>query len=428
MSTKIDKGNSFNTVDEKIGLQEYKNAVEYYFKHFESAIKLENKIPIFLDTNVLLRFYSISFKQRELLQKFFEQRKKQIILSKQVQKEFIKNREEVIEKYFQTALGGLSQQFESEVINRVTQFREEHKEIIKDFEFLEEEMVNYKPKLEEVLEELRNEIEEKRKQNKLIKFEDATLDIFASFQQLENLTEQELNFLKEEFDSLKKGIDPQKIKAEIKKPNAAFPGMGDIQEKPKNPYGDYYLFHEMIKYSKENDKDVVFLTYDITKGDWLKTNKEPHMHYIQKVFQISNRSIFIIDANSFFETLFSTSFDSLIPESKRIDYYSVESDLEKEVIIGFIGLERIIRTIAEYVIIDEDRRMPISKIVKEFYDRDYITEETLNELRKLINIKNELVHRDKEYVSNRYGEPNLSAALRFLDKNIELFNNLYSIL
>lgn len=424
MDFKIEKGNSFNTVEEKIGLPEYKEAIEYYYENFEDAFELKNNIPIFLDTNVLLRFYSISFKQRSLLNKFFTKRKKQIVLSKQVQKEFIKNREEVIEKYFQTALGGLSEQFNTEVINRITKFKQEHQEIIKDFDFLGEELTSQQKSLESVLEKLEEEIEKKRKENKKIKFQDRTLDLFASFQQLNNLDDEELDFLTSEFDGLKKNVDPSKIKAEIKKPNKAFPGMGDIQDKPENPYGDYFLFHEMIKYSNVNETDLIFLTYDTTKGDWIKSNREPHIHYIQRVFKINNKSIFIIDANSFFEKLFSTSFNSLIPE-KRIDYYSIETDLEKEVIIKFIGLERIIRTIAEYVVVEDASRASLNKIISEFHDRNYIDIRSKLELRKIIHVKNELVHKDKDYISKRYGEANLKRILDFIDKNILLMKELY---
>jgi len=428
MEFKIEKGTSFNTVDIKIGLTKYKQAIEYYFENFESAKDLKNNIPIFLDTNVLLRYYSISFKQREKLEGFFKKYKEQIVLSKQVQKEFIKNREEIIEKYFQTALGGLTQQFKEDVINRITKFEEEHNEIIKDFDFLEKEINTYKPSLEKSLENLEKAIEEKRKQNKLIKFQDETLNLFTSFQQIETLTDEEIKFLSNEFDSLSKNIDPQKIKTEIKKPNNAFPGMGDIKEKPENPYGDYLLFHEMIKYSNQTNQDIVFLTYDITKGDWLKTNKEPHIHYIQRVFEINNKSIFILDANSFFDNLFSTSFESLIPENNKIDYYSVESHLEKEIIIESIGLERIIRTIANYIVIENSEKKSIDRIISDFYQQGLITEDTFNELRKVFHVKNELVHREKQYISKRYGEINLSKVLEIIQKNINLMNDLYSIL
>ncbi len=313
MESIIKEGCSFNSVNDKIGLLEYKEAIEYYSKNWEEAKDLKNDIPIFLDTNVLLRYYSISFKKRELLKKFFNDRKEQIILSNQVQKEFVKNREGVIEEYFQDALKKLLDEFKT-IINQIKSFNQKHKEIIKDFEFLETQTSEYQTNLEKSSEDLKNAIKEKRQEKTLTKFNDEILDLFSSFELIDNLTEDEIEYLKKEFDCLKKELDPQKIKNEIKKPNRAFPGMGDIQDKPDNPYGDYYLFHEMIKYSKENDKDVVLITYDTTKGDWIKENKEAHIHYIQRVYQMNKKAVFIIDANWYFEELFDTSFDSLIFE------------------------------------------------------------------------------------------------------------------
>jgi len=97
--------------------------------------------------------------------------------------------------------------------------------------------------------------------------------------------------------------------------------------------------HEMLKHSSESNQDVIFLTFDVAKGDWLKSNKEPYTHYIDKTFALNGKMIFILDANKFFTDLYSTSFDALVPLPKEVDHYVIESKLEKDLVAAFDQLE-----------------------------------------------------------------------------------------
>jgi predicted nucleic acid-binding protein len=134
---KIVEGKSFKSTEINVGLTTYIKSIQHYYNNFNDSIELKNDIPIFLDTNILLRYYSISFKQRELMKKFFIENKDRIYLSSQVQKEFIKNREEVIQKYFHSALESMIENLKSDIIDRNIKFKNEHKEILKDFDYVD---------------------------------------------------------------------------------------------------------------------------------------------------------------------------------------------------------------------------------------------------------------------------------------------------
>lgn len=423
---KIREGLSFKSTEINVNLNTYKKCIEHYYENFTNSIELKNEIPVFLDTNILLRYYSISFKQRELMKKFFIDNTKRIYLSGQVQKEFIKNREDVIQRYFHSALESMITNLKSEVIDNTIKFQNDHKEILKDFDYVDKSIVKQVKAFEKVHNDLKKDIQTLKTENKQLNFLDEFLEIISQFNQDFSLDSAEQEYLKKEFDILKKDIDPQKVKNEIKKINFAFPGLGDIIEKPDNPYGDYFIYHEMVKCALKNDTDIIFLTYDTTKGDWMRINKDPHIHYLIKTYEISNKSIFILDADRFFEKHLSTNFESLIGKDK--DFYSIESIIEQDIILEFVKLERIIRTIAEFVCVERADLKPLSVIIRNLHEKEIIEDENYHQLREITMIKNHLTHKKKDYIKERYTEELLNKIYNYIENNIDYLNQIYSIL
>ena len=354
MEFQINKGNSYNTLENKATFVQNKKAIEHYFDHLNAALSLEKNIPIFLDTNIFLRYYSRSSKQKELLHHFLLKRKEQILISRQVELEFVKNRKGVRERHLQITLG-------------------------------------------------------KKKRS----LKDTGLILVPEFKSLDNLKNEEIKFLKEEFDSMRNEIDPQKIKSEIKKSNKVFPGIGDISDKTSNSYGDYILFHEMIKYAKRHQEDVVFLTFDSTKGDWLNFNKEPNIHYIQRVYEITSKSIFIIDAHEFFENFFSISLDdSLVINPSKGDDNFTELNLAKEINLDFFSLQRIVRLIAAYLKIDVNGRKSFNQTIRLLYDDDLISEVIFHELRRISHLRNHLINGGNAGNAARFTRIELQTSLK----------------
>lgn len=295
----------------KANLHVHKEVLQKYKDGILEAIELKGDTPIFLDANVLLKSYSISFEAREELLKFYNTYKNRICLTEQVQKEFTKNREDIIERFFEDVTQGLPNSFNKEIINHFKSFLEKNKTILVDYRDFEKKLNEIEIELSKLNDELNSDIEEKKKENSHILLDDKFLEIFYTCNCLttkDGIIKKAAN----EFDELRKTISKDKIDSEIKKPGRVFPGMGDIKTKPDEPYGDFIIFNEMMSYALEQKTDIVFLTYDTTKGDWMKYNKQPHIHYIENFYLNTKQIIYILDAKRIFEETLGISFTSLI--------------------------------------------------------------------------------------------------------------------
>ena len=361
----IEKGYSFNTIEDKTGWLDNQTAITYYANNLPSAVDLNESIPIFLDTNVLLRGYSVSPERRGLLNQFFLERKDQIVLTKQVQEEFSRNKKKVKKIYANLP---------------------------------DAQLTDASDALATLLFELKTVSEKTDNQDTTKVVDEELLKLLSNFEHIDNLSASEKKFLKKEFDFLSSTFHPQRSKMEGKTLNSSFPGQGDILEKPRFPYGDYFIYHEMLKYSYENNQDVLFLTFDVAKGDWLQSNKEPYAHYMYKTFVLNKKMIFIINANKFFEDLYGTSFDALIPVPKRVDRYIMESKFEKELIAAFRDLERSIRKLAEKLDIDASKEVSAKYILDDLNYDDRLSNETYYELIGIWSIQEGLLEGDLETI------------------------------
>lgn len=296
----------------KSTLKSHGEILKTYKNNIEKAINLDDDFPIFFDTNVLLRTYSISFKAREKLIDFYNKRKKDIYITNYIESEFIKNREDVINKFFDNVTNKIPNDFKSEVIAQIGSYVERNKIIFKDYDFFEKELIEIKSKCETLYDELLKQVESQKKENSNLIFEDKQLKILFKSNSLGPLSEVAINACKSEFNTLSKGVDIEKIGSYINKPGKVFPGVGDLKEKPDDPYGDYIIFHELMKFSKDTKKDIIFLTYDTMKGDWMRKDKKPHLHYIDNFYLNTGQLIYILDAERIFEELLDISFKSLI--------------------------------------------------------------------------------------------------------------------
>ena len=79
-------------------------ALESYRKNFGSIKSLDGDVPIFLDTNILLQYYGMSSVDREKLISFIENYKDRLVITKQIEEEYLRNRVGVISDFF----GGLN--------------------------------------------------------------------------------------------------------------------------------------------------------------------------------------------------------------------------------------------------------------------------------------------------------------------------------
>lgn len=110
-------------------------------------------------------------------------------------------------------------------------------------------------------------------------------------------------------------------------PNHVFPGLGDVLRKQKNSYGDYLIYHEILKWAAQNKSSspVVFLTDDSTKGDWLDRQGNPYPHYQQHFLEQTGRTLHIHAAKPLLEEWLKIDTTTLLVPT------AVQEDVEKAI-------------------------------------------------------------------------------------------------
>lgn len=303
-------------------LSSHKEILDKYHASFEHARKLQGDAKIFLDTNVLLRIYSTSFKARKKLLKFFNDYKSRIVLTGQVQWEYIKNREGVINKFSSDVTKTIPDNFSTDVLNNIISFREKNKSILIDYPKVEQELSALEKSADILLKIIQEAIQKSNISSEEIIYKDEFIALFKDLELLKPLEELYLGLIKTEFDEFLKGIEKSDTDKEAFK---AFPGCNEKKEKSDDPYGDYIIYHELMMYATDKACDVIFLTYDTTKGDWMQKNKSPHLHYVENFYQNTGRMLHILDGQRTFDDLLDINFKSLI---SPIFPYGVEINLE----------------------------------------------------------------------------------------------------
>lgn len=285
-------------------------ALKNYSDKFPEALKLQKSLPIILDTNVLLAYYGMSQIEKKGLIEFLNENKNRIFLTSQIEKEFLNNRIKVINKDFFMPLENIQSEFQAtykDIKNKFKSFLESKKNILsKDYPSIWNSLLEKQEKLNEIFgdeqilsESIAEAIETTTMDYKQIYLMDKLLEVCANLKITSALSDEEVKFVKNQYDVLRKKYEAVK-KPEIKR-ELTFPGCGDKSGK-EDPYGDFIIFHEILKFMvcEKNglDKtDVIFLTREKVKGDWFYQDLAPITHYIEKVFLVTEKTLFIIHAD-----------------------------------------------------------------------------------------------------------------------------------
>ncbi|HLO87923.1 MAG TPA: PIN-like domain-containing protein [Nostocaceae cyanobacterium] len=296
-------------------------ALKRYSEYKQEAFNISGKIPIVVDTSVLLRYYKMSQQDKKELLAFLEKQKDRIILTRQIEKEFLGRRISVIQKDFFNPLNKIHKSFEETykgIKSLLSRFIDDNQKLFsRDYPDIWESLSEKRELLEqniladekELGEKIKSQIEETLKNNKDININDELLDICSQFTVLSSLNEEEIQFIEKLYDKLNAVY--QNVK-DNEKSQFVFPGCGDQRDKGY-PYGDFIIFHEILKFmkkglNKEQPTDVIFLTNEREKGDWFNKDMTPIVHYINQVYLNTERSLFIINAERWLENI---SFDNI---------------------------------------------------------------------------------------------------------------------
>lgn len=320
MTYLIDKDNSYFAKINNHTISDYKKCLDTYFAGVIQEVDLASKTPIFLDTNVLLRYYSISFTARAKLFEFIKNNKDRIYLTYQVQVEYLKNREDLISRFFDEVIPKITNDFNSELINKTNAFSNKHKVVLKDYPFMEAGLNSNIEALKKLDKELNESVKKKQEETQDLLFNDELLALLNECKSLQPLQESELTTIKNDYIFLSKNITQEKLSSFKNKPNATFPGLGDLFKKPDNPYGDFIIYHEIMKFMKSNSSDAVFLTFDTSKSDWIKEDGKPYLHYVQNMYANTDQMLYILDADRTLAEILDVSIESLLSTSESTVY------------------------------------------------------------------------------------------------------------
>ena len=209
---------------------------------------------IVVDANILLNFYRYSEDTREKLFAILKKMKKRLWIPYQVGKEFFENKNRVmVNSYKEYDI------LESELSKKLHEAKAEISKRKNDQLKCKSEIDNLLDRTLKKIQEALNKEKEKKKPNfNKDVIENNILELFN-----DSIGDQIIN---EEYIKMKEeGL--RRIKEQIP------PGYKDST---KNENGDYYIFYSLIKKSKAETRDVIFITDDV-KEDWFnQLNGEKH--------------------------------------------------------------------------------------------------------------------------------------------------------
>lgn len=318
-------------------------ALTYYKANNKDSaewLSTDSRTHIFIDTNVLLKLYKISRENRESMLEFFNKNKERIYICGQVGQEYLKHRCTEI-KHYATTISNIQKEIRSLIEKiRGLEVRKSldglfKNDLIQDdmpktYSLLGEIVELYKTVIRpldthELYEKINNSVADESQsliEGFQYEYEDPILEAISALNHLVGLDQKEEAYTKDLYNSLL-----QEYKTNNSSEDYAFPGCGDKNKLKfgRPAHGDLIIFHEMLKHVKETDTDCVFVTSDVTKGDWIKRDGLPFIHYIYSIFDLTGHMIFICS-----EKDFPMSFDSISGEKDK-DEHS-DDDIEEIIV------------------------------------------------------------------------------------------------
>ena len=307
--------------------QKRQEAYEFYKRNDPGGFEkwgYDKQTIIFLDTNILLGAYSLSKQERTPLVKFIQRNQQRIVIASQVDVEYQKRRLELISSYDKKltqlnkdakgVIGACLNSLNGEAIGIIKSILGNHllkydfssecqtlKKIADDMQVYLDRSKDNREKistsLNGFLETLSNRLKPGGTNAAKMYMEDELLQAIAQCTILPTLTETERDYIKKKYADCLETFNNHKTDV-IGRYRFAFPGCGD-RKKDENSgrlkESDMVIYHEMLKYLHDEDKNIIFLTFDITKCDWIpsKEYNDVFLHYIENQYIKTGHVIYI---------------------------------------------------------------------------------------------------------------------------------------
>lgn len=288
-----------------------KAVCEYIEPTSDEKENLMSDAIVVFDTNVLLNLYRYSATTRNSLLSALKGFKDRIWLPHHVAKEFMEQRCNII--------------FES--INKYDELSKNSKKLVSD--------IRQKLKIakeDKDLEELETYIDGWINNNKI-----KNLEVFNPSE--DNILKQILNLFDGKVGEEYKKEDLEKIKKEGEsryKCNVP-PGYKDFKKQKddfddNNKYGDLIIWNEILDYSKNNKKDIIYITNDQKEDWWNKVHGQiigPRYELRKEFYNFSKQKFHMYSMQTFIE-IFNEQNKDKIGESvlQEVNYIGSPEDIE----------------------------------------------------------------------------------------------------
>ena len=313
-------------------------AMKYYREHLNVKDNFwvkNNSTPIVLDTNVLLNAYFYSKQEKQQFIKFLNANHSRIYIVSQVDSEFQRKRSRYKEAYSvtlkntaKTLRNFLKEKDEiiGNFVKSLTNFkltpiiRFDYSDNVQDFDSVIAILNNWERDNNAIVSSLRNDVDDRLKtltdsfdhDTQAINDDDDLLEALSNCQFTENLQSKEKEYLSNLYASSCDVFQRMQADPDVKDVDThyTFPGRGDKNKlkEGKEAEGDFYIYHEVLKLMKALKKDVIFLTNDLAKKDWVDAETSPFEHYITNSYNLTKHVFYVVDGKTL--PLASMPFDS----------------------------------------------------------------------------------------------------------------------
>lgn len=300
-----------------------------------------------LDTNALLKTYSFDSDSFNKLKKYFESNKGKIFATHYVEIEYIRNRESVgnsfavvSKKKFVDAFNEIGKAINSLYSNASFDYSylmKDNKELCEKIKSLND---NYKEVSNDVAKYEKNISEDNADAFKMECFR----MIVENVDFTTSLTKDQYAYLKTEFEELFKKSKDKNNKEIL----PIFPGRGE--KKQINEYGDYLIFHELLEMAKNKQKNIILLTNDVAKNDWVDKSGKTFESYQIMFYAVTNKSFIVQKYDDFLKNIIGIDAQVLVESEGSAEQLSHEDFDNPLAAIEFLNLYRVLeRRLIEFM-------------------------------------------------------------------------------
>ena len=310
--------------------------------------------------------------------------------TRQIEIEFLRNKD-YLSNYFWVDLNKkMIQEFEIKVANNLRNFFKQYSHILSTEIEMQKKIKRHLTSTENILKAIKKtelSFSETKAQEIIantLKIIKENIEIYPA------LKDNNYETLLEEYKSLV--LNYQKLKTDKKNYENdyrayVFPGMGETKD--INSEGDYYIFHEMLELSKEIKKDIIFLTNDTTKADWLESKSgKNYIHYQTVFYMLSKQGIKVRNFDEYISADLGIKTEKLL-ETEVADY---DEEFMGNFLVKWSNIEKKFNELLLQNGVKTERQKPIREVFLDIKEMGMLKNIGHSDFISLNIIRNKILH------------------------------------